>query len=98
VTLSHDAKFDIPALRSALGSETAYIGALGSRPTHRRRCRILAAEGFTPGDLARIHSPVGLDLGGRSPEEIAVAIIAEIVAVGHGRRGGQLVHGVVRSE
>ena len=78
VTLSHDAKIDDPALRAALESEAFYIGALGSRKNHTKRLQRLAACGFDPGTLGRIHGPIGLPLGGRSPAEIAVAILAQI--------------------
>lgn len=79
--LSHDPKLDLPALRAVLRAPVGYIGALGSRKTHARRRRALADEGFTDDELARIHAPIGLDLGGRRPEEIALAVIAEVVAV-----------------
>jgi xanthine dehydrogenase accessory factor len=84
--LTHDAKFDIPTLKSVLRSDVAYIGAMASRRTHAGRLERLRALGFTDGELARIHSPIGLDLGGRDPEEIALAILAEITALRHGRR------------
>lgn len=90
VTLSHDTKFDVPALARALSAETAYIGALGSRATHAKRVVKLRELGFSDTDLARVHSPVGLDIGARRPEEIALAVLAEIVAAGAGRRGGFL--------
>lgn len=79
VTLTHDEKLDNPALLAALNSPVRYIGALGSRRTHAARVAALKAEGATDEQIARIHAPIGLDLGGRRPEEIAVAIIAEIV-------------------
>ncbi len=88
VTLSHDPKFDIPALACALRSGAAYIGALGSRATQARRRQQLLEEGLTAEELARIHGPIGLDLGGRAPAEIALAILAEMVAVRHGRDPG----------
>ena len=78
VTLSHDAKIDEPALRYALQSDAFYIGALGSRKNHVRRLQRLAALGFDEEVLARICGPVGLPLGGRSPAEIAVAILAQM--------------------
>ena len=77
--LTHDPKIDDPALALALRSPAFYIGALGSRTTHQKRLARLRAEGFSETELARIHSPIGLDLGGRSPEEIALAVMAEIV-------------------
>ena len=85
VVLTHDAKIDTPALLLALNSPAVYIGALGSRRTHAARCDALRALGATDEQLARIHAPIGLDLGGRRPEEIALAIMAEIVAADHGR-------------
>ena len=90
VILTHDPKFDIPALACALRSETGYIGVMGSRGTHRRRAVLLEQEGFTEADLSRIRAPIGLDLGARSPEEIALAILAEMVAVRHQRDGRAL--------
>jgi len=90
VALTHDTKFDLPALAAALRSEAGYVGALGSRATHQRRLAKLREEGFGERELARIHTPVGLDLGARAPEEIALSILAEIVAVRNGRRGGAL--------
>jgi xanthine dehydrogenase accessory factor len=80
VALTHDPKIDDPALMAALRSGCFYIGALGSRKTHERRVQRLTASGFTEADLARIHAPVGLDIGAVSPAEIAVSILAEIVA------------------
>lgn len=85
VVLTHDEKLDNPALMVAVTSPAQYIGALGSSKTHARRVEALKAEGITDAQLARIHAPIGLDLGGRKPEEIAVAILAEIVAVRNGR-------------
>ena len=86
--LSHDPKFDEPALRLALRSPAAYIGALGSRKTQAERRERLAAEGFTGDDIARIHGPIGLDLGGRAPAETALAILAEMTRVRYGRETG----------
>jgi xanthine dehydrogenase accessory factor len=80
VALTHDRKIDDPALVAALRSGCFYIGALGSRKTHERRAQRLMASGFTDADLARIHAPIGLDIGAVSPAEIAVSILAEIVA------------------
>jgi len=90
VSLSHDFKFEIPALLRALRSGARYVGALGSRATHEKRVARLREEGLGPAELARIRAPIGLDLGGRSPEEIAVAILAEMLAVRHARDGGPL--------
>jgi len=84
--LTHDAKFDVPAIRAALATEVGYIGVMGSRRTHDRRLARLADEGVTDaGDLDRLHSPIGLDIGARTPEETAVAIVAEIIALRSGR-------------
>jgi xanthine dehydrogenase accessory factor len=85
VTLTHDPKLDDPALIAALRSQVFYIGALGSRKTHGRRLDRLREAGFGDADLARIHAPVGLPIGAVSPGEIAVSIMAEIVAARHGR-------------
>lgn len=80
VALTHDPKIDDPALTAALRSECFYIGALGSRKTHERRVQRLTEAGFAQADLSRIHAPIGLDIGAVSPAEIAVSILAEIVA------------------
>jgi xanthine dehydrogenase accessory factor len=80
VVLTHDPKFDVPALEVALKSPVGYIGLLGSPTTQAERHAALRDKGFSSQDLARIHGPVGLDLGGRKPAEIALAILAEIVA------------------
>ncbi len=85
-TLSHDDKLDIPALAAALRSPARYIGALGSRKTHAKRVTALRELGFGDDDLARIHNPIGLPLGGRGAHEIAVSILAEIVAHDHAVR------------
>jgi xanthine dehydrogenase accessory factor len=84
--LSHDPKIDDPALEAALASDAFYVGALGSRRTHEQRQARLLAAGLSEAALARIHAPIGLDLGAQSPEEVALAVMAEIVAVWHGRR------------
>jgi xanthine dehydrogenase accessory factor len=81
VVLTHEPKFDVPALEGALRSPVGYIGLLGSRPTQEKRQSALEERGFVKEDLARIHGPVGLNLGGRQPSEIALAILAEIIAV-----------------
>ncbi len=78
--LTHDPKIDDQALVAALKAECFYIGALGSRKTHGRRLERMQAAGFAADDLARIHAPIGLDIGAVSPAEIAVSIMAEIVA------------------
>ncbi|MFI1962858.1 XdhC family protein [Streptomyces pathocidini] len=83
--LTHDAKFDVPLLVRALKLPVAYVGAMGSRRTHLDRLDRLRAAGTTELELARLHSPIGLDLGARTPEETALSIAAEIIA---SRRGG----------
>jgi xanthine dehydrogenase accessory factor len=88
--LTHDPKFDVPVLVEALKTEAGYIGAMGSRRTHNNRTARLKEEGITDEQLARISSPVGLDIGARTPEETAVAIAAEIIALRTGHSGGRL--------
>ncbi|MFE6783060.1 XdhC family protein [Streptomyces sp. NPDC057680] len=83
--LTHDAKFDVPLLQAALRLPVAYVGAMGSRRTHEDRNKRLREVGVTELELARLRSPIGLDLGARTPEETALSIGAEIVA---NRRGG----------
>ncbi|MFE6237192.1 XdhC family protein [Cellulosimicrobium sp. NPDC057862] len=83
--LTHDAKFDVPLLRLALDLPLAYVGAMGSRRSHAQRVAALRAEGVTEAALARLRSPIGLDLGAVTPEEVAVSITAELVATRHGR-------------
>ncbi|MBM3558869.1 MAG: xanthine dehydrogenase [Alphaproteobacteria bacterium] len=83
VTLTHDPKLDDPALATALRSDCFYIGALGSKRTHAARLERLRRQGFSDAELARIHGPVGLDLGATSPAEIAVSILAQIIQVLH---------------
>ena len=79
--LTHDHKFDVPVLKVALETTAGYIGAMGSRRTNADRAERLRAEGVAEEDLGRIHAPIGLKIGSRSPEEVAVAIAAEIVQV-----------------
>lgn len=90
VLLTHDPKIDEPTLAAALKTEATYIGAIGSRGTHAARFERMAAWGVTPEQLARVYAPIGLDLGGRTPEETALSIIAEVVSVKNGRSGGSL--------
>ncbi|MBN8919789.1 MAG: XdhC family protein [Rhizobiales bacterium] len=80
VALTHDPKVDDPALLHAFGRECFYIGALGSRKTHARRLERLKGQGASDADLARIHAPIGIDVGAVSPAEIALSIMAEITA------------------
>jgi xanthine dehydrogenase accessory factor len=84
VILTHDPKFDLPALRSVLTKDAGYIGAIGSRKTNANRFDALRSEGFTEPQLDRVHGPIGLDLGGRGAEETALGILAEITATRFG--------------
>jgi xanthine dehydrogenase accessory factor len=81
VTLTHDPKLDDPALEAALKSDAFYIGALGSRRTHAKRKERLAEVGITDEMFARVHGPVGLNIGAKSPAEIAVSILGQIIEV-----------------
>ncbi|MFB6777308.1 XdhC family protein [Streptomyces sp. NPDC056352] len=92
--LTHDTRFDVPVLALALRSRAGYVGAMGSRRTHEDRLARLRTAGTTEADIARLRSPIGLDLGGRGPEETAVSIMAEIVAT---RRGGSALPLTVRT-
>ncbi len=83
--LTHDPKLDDPALIAALASPAFYVGALGSTRTRDERRKRLAAAGVSEEALARLHAPIGLDLGGRAPEEIALSVMAQIVAARHGK-------------
>jgi len=87
VILTHDPKFDLPALRSVLGKDVGYIGAIGSRKTNQNRFDKLRAEGYTEEQLSRVHGPIGLDLGSRGAEETALGIIAEVTAERYGGTG-----------
>lgn len=84
VTLTHDPKIDDPALAAAMHSPAFYIGALGSRKTHASRMERLRNQGFDSRKLDRIHGPIGLNIGGRAPAEIAVSILAEALMTLHG--------------
>ena len=88
--LTHDPKFDVPVLKAALETPAGYIGAMGSRRTHNNRTARLKEEGVTDEQLGRVSSPIGLDIGSRTPEETAVAIAAEIIAFRTGHAGGRL--------
>jgi xanthine dehydrogenase accessory factor len=96
VSLAHDPKFDVPGISAALRTNAGYIGAMGSRGTTARRAAALKEAGFTDDDLARIHAPIGLDIGSRSPEEIALSIVAEIVKERRGGEGQSLRFGTGR--
>jgi len=90
VVLTHDEKFDIPALAAALRTEAFYVGALGSRRAQEKRRERLVEEGLTDAELARLRGPAGLDIGAESPAETAVSILAEALALRAGRLGGPL--------
>lgn len=89
--LTHDPKFDVPLLKAALATEAGYIGAMGSRRTHVERVAQLKAEGVSDEDIARISGPIGLDIGARTPEEVAVSIAAEFIALRTDASGRRLV-------
>jgi xanthine dehydrogenase accessory factor len=84
VILTHDPKFDMPALRSVLRTDAGYVGAIGSRKTNQNRFDALREEGFDDAQLDRVHGPIGLDLGARGAEETALGIMAEVTAVRYG--------------
>lgn len=88
--LTHDPKFDIPALKALSSTHPRYIGSMGSRETRKQHFAELRAAGVSDEFLATVHGPIGLDLGARTPEEMALAVLAEIVAVRYGRSGGPL--------
>ena len=98
--LSHDPKFDEPALLGTLDTPAAYIGAIGSRSTNEDRRRRLAAAGMPPDQIARMRAPIGLDIGAATPEEMAISILGEIIALRRGRSGGSLTQatGRIRGE
>lgn len=98
--LSHDPKFDEPALLGALKTGARYIGAVGSRKTNQERRERLKAAGMSDEQIARIHGPIGLNIGGSTPEEMAISVLAEIIAVTHGRDGRSLsvIKGAIRGE
>jgi xanthine dehydrogenase accessory factor len=90
VVLTHDLKFDVPALQAALGTDAFYVAAIGSRKTQAARREELLAAGLDEAELARIHGPAGLDLGADTPAETAVSILSEALAVRAGRDGTPL--------
>lgn len=92
--LTHDPKFDEPALLGTLETRARYIGAVGSRKTNRDRRERLQAAGAADESLARIRGPIGLNIGAETPEEMAISILAEIIAVRHGRPGGPLTDAI----
>lgn len=88
--LSHDPKFDEPAILGALATDAAYIGTVGSRKTNEDRRERLREAGVSDEQLDRLHGPIGLNIGGKSPEEMAISILAEMIAIEHGRDGVML--------
>jgi len=88
--LTHDAKFDVPAIVGALATDVGYLGAMGSRRTHDARLARLRDAGIGDAGLARVHAPIGLDIGARTPEETAISICSEIIAERTGRRAASL--------
>jgi xanthine dehydrogenase accessory factor len=98
--LTHDPKFDVPLLEVALRRPAAYIGAMGSRRTHEDRLARLREIGLAEDELGRLRSPIGLDLGARTPEETAVSIAAEIISLRWGGTGQPLadVSGTIHHE
>jgi xanthine dehydrogenase accessory factor len=92
LVFTHDPKLDLPAVRGALKSAAGFVGALGSRRTTADRDRRLLEAGVSDEELARLHAPCGLDIGGSTPEEVAISVLAEIVASRSGRAGGELRH------
>lgn len=94
VVLSHDPRHETPPLEAALKADTRYIGAMGSRRTHNLRVERLQELGFGDADIERIHSPVGLDIGAETPQEVAVSILAEMTLVRYGAGTGVSLKGV----
>jgi xanthine dehydrogenase accessory factor len=94
VVLSHDPRHETPPLAAALKSDTRYIGAMGSRRTHGLRVERLRELGFDDDDISRIHSPIGLDIGAETPQEVAVSILAEMTLVRYGAGSGLSLRGV----
>lgn len=90
VILTHDPKFDDPTITAALRGRPRYIGAIGSRKTHRDRVARLVKAGVDPREIERVQAPIGLDLGAQTAEETALAILAQMVAVRHGKQGGPM--------
>lgn len=88
--LTHDNKFDVPAIIAALATDVGYLGAMGSRRTHAKRVERMREEGATDEQLERVMAPIGLDIGSRTPEETAISVCAEIIANDTGRTAGSL--------
>lgn len=94
VVLSHDPRHETPPLEAALKADTRYIGAMGSRRTHQKRVERLRGLGFDDEDLSRIHSPIGLDIGAETPQEVAISILGEMTMVRYGAGSGLSLRGV----
>ncbi|MFT4233586.1 MAG: XdhC family protein, partial [Microbacterium sp.] len=88
--MTHDTRLDVPAIAHALSMPVGFVGALGARRTVAHRAALLREAGVSRPDLDRLHSPLGLDLGGSSPEDVAISVLAEIVAARHGGSGSAL--------
>jgi xanthine dehydrogenase accessory factor len=91
--MNHDARFEDPVLSKVRDAPIRYLGAMGSRRTHRERVERLEAAGWTADELARIHGPIGLDIGAETPEEMAIAIVAEMTQVRYGHGSGSSLRG-----
>jgi xanthine dehydrogenase accessory factor len=91
--LTHDPKFDVPAIRAAVTTKVGYLGAMGSRKTHNTRVERLKEAGLTDAEIARVMAPIGIDIGARTPEETAISIVAEIIALRTGRAVASLRDG-----
>jgi xanthine dehydrogenase accessory factor len=94
IILSHDKRHEDPVLEAALKSPVRYIGAMGSRRTQDLRIERLTDKGFSADDIARIHGPVGIDIGAESPQEVAVSILSEMTMVRYGHGSGRSLHGI----
>ncbi len=91
--LTHDPKFDVPAIRAAVTTNVGYLGAMGSRKTHNTRTERLKEAGLNDNEIARVMGPIGIDIGARTPEETAISIVAEIIALRTGRAVASLRDG-----
>ncbi|MGI9666384.1 MAG: XdhC family protein, partial [Acidimicrobiia bacterium] len=91
--MNHDARFEEPVFPNVLGAPIRYIGAMGSRRTHRARVERLRESGWSDADVDRIHSPIGLDIGAETPEEMAISIVAEMTQVRYGHGTGMSLRG-----
>ncbi len=91
--LTHDHKFDVPAIVGSLATRVGYIGVMGSRRTHRERLARLYEAGVTDAEIGRLMAPIGIDIGARSPEETAISICAEIISLNSGTKAASLRDG-----